>query len=1081
MGELDTSYQKKTVSERIAEQQRRLGITPTIRKTDADDAPVKKENLPEAPSVQDEEGGFMHSVGEFLKELPEQTLSGIGEAVNKTLTTAKDIGKAVGIPDVGIQITNEQGEFDLGVFGTKESAKGRSAEVIPVADEAKTLAGGMARSIAQFAAGFVPASKALGAAGLASGVARGLAAGAVTGAVAMDPHEARLSTMLNEVPVLKDIVPDYLADNNPENESVWEGRLKNAIDMTVGSAIGEAAAAGAVKMFKAYKVARVAKNTKAAEGETPEAAIKAAGEAMQAKEEALDEVARAAAGKPTATPEELRWRIPGQDEVFINTNTMKVGSDNISEVAATVERVMRNAAEKSGFETPRTNFAQIKHEGRMAFKDINDLLGREIERPFTRGEAIAAKELLLQSSKNLKSAVDAARGVTKSPETILRFKQALALHNDVQNVVFTGRAATAQSLGAWRITAKSSGQRAKQINTIMEKLNMKRLDEQLEILANTPDEALSGVAAKLTDPKWSDAAYQVWVNGILSGPQTHAANVVSNMGTTIGAVAEKYVSAGFDAIAGRGMQGFTEANAKAFGFLSGIKDTFRLLKGSDDIFKQGSKLEMVGRESAITHRLIGASDDSFIGKAVNYMGKAVNLPGMALERGDMFFKGLNYRMALYEDAAIQANAAGLKGKELRTRIAELVTNPSEAMQDAAAQFARVQTFTNEGGAIIKGLQGATQNIPGLRYVLPFVRTPGNIFKYGFERTPLAIAFKETRQALAAGGVQRSTALAKMTMGSTIMAGAAAMTLDGNISGSGPLNKNEKQALMATGWQPYSIKVGDKWVSYARLEPIGSLMGYAADVASIMGSDDLTDEERENLVANGLAAFSQAFSQKTFVSGAASLLNAITSGNPGEITNYLQNQASTLVPFSGAGKTATRYFDDVKKDFRPDDTMGFLRSTIEKMKESTGVLSADAPPLRDIWGKEMSWTNGVVNSLSVVSPIRYTKDDPDPVNRFIAERQISIGRPSRRMDGVKLNNKEYSEYSKMVGETAKKFMDRMITNPGFTKMNNEQSQYIVDKIFNNARDMARKKLIKGNLDLQERIRAKKLETNERLRR
>lgn len=36
-------------------------------------------------------------------------------------------------------------------------------------------------------------------------------------------------------------------------------------------------------------------------------------------------------------------------------------------------------------------------------------------------------------------------------------------------------------------------------------------------------------------------------------------------------------------------------------------------------------------------------------------------------------------------------------------------------------------------------------------------------------------------------------------------------------------------LYATGWQPYSVRIGDTWYSYARLEPLGLLLGIAADM------------------------------------------------------------------------------------------------------------------------------------------------------------------------------------------------------------------------------------------------------------
>ena len=70
------------------------------------------------------------------------------------------------------------------------------------------MVGGFIRPVAQFVAGFIPAAKALKAAGMTSSLARGFVGGAIADATVFDPHEARLSTLLNEIPALEKIVPE---------------------------------------------------------------------------------------------------------------------------------------------------------------------------------------------------------------------------------------------------------------------------------------------------------------------------------------------------------------------------------------------------------------------------------------------------------------------------------------------------------------------------------------------------------------------------------------------------------------------------------------------------------------------------------------------------------------------------------------------------------------------------------------------------------------------------------------------------------------------------------------------------------
>ena len=63
-------------------------------------------------------------------------------------------------------------------------------------------------------------------------------------------------------------------------------------------------------------------------------------------------------------------------------------------------------------------------------------------------------------------------------------------------------------------------------------------------------------------------------------------------------------------------------------------------------------------------------------------------------------------------------------------------------------------------------------------------------------------------------------LARITTGSLLIATAADMAMSGIVTGRGPSDRRERQAMERGGWQPYSIKVGDRYFAYNRLDPIG---------------------------------------------------------------------------------------------------------------------------------------------------------------------------------------------------------------------------------------------------------------------
>jgi len=1073
MTDFTDKYKEGLVVQSRADMYKQLGLTPTENMPEKDPSPpqppTKEDAVQAAESAPADDSGMMDAVGNFFKELPMAVVGGVGDAVNNTVSAARDVGHLVGIPDVGaLQIQDAKGNFDLRFLSKEElDAAGGIQNALPKVDPQENAGAGMVRAITTFAAGFVPAAKGLKAAGVAGAAARGVVGGAVADAVVMDPHQARLATMLNEVPVLGAIVPDYMADNNPENETAWEGRMKNAIE---GVGIG-LAAEGVIKMVKAYKVSSMA--AKAAKGadETVEGSVKEMGAAMDAKAEAVDELVQPltptgnkavdealgtvdgtyiksvdaaeanvdeawtkfgetrnpvdgeAISKAQAALDEVRGVKTKPGKVYINMNKIKSSED--------VKKMMQKVADSqaSTLNAGGKTHAGIKEASKSEMKKVETLLGRKPAVPFTAEEAVAAREIMNASADNLSELAKSATGTTATKEGQFAFRQALAKHQDIQSVVLQGRKATAQALNSWKIPTGSPEFRGKAITQMLEG-GGKNIDDMaakiLDIAKNGGE--VSAAAGKMVNPAWSDSIYQVWINGLLSGPATHAANFVSNAGTTMMGVGEKYISAGMETMFTKNGHAFVEANARAAGFSSGLMDGIRMMSGKldDTAFLVGTKIEH--EASGLSSIAWGKSPESFMGKGIDYLGKIIDMPGAALQKGDVFFKSINYRMMLNEGATKQAFEEGLTGGAFKSRVKELVLNPTESMKEVSMDFARYQTFTNEAGPLTKDIQKVFNGTPGGRYIMPFVRTPANILKYGFERTPLALASGKVRGELAKGGAEAATAAAKMAAGGSIMMAAGAVTLSGNLTGAGPVNYKERQMLEQTGWQPYSIKAGDKYISYSRLEPIGSLLGYAADMAEIGGM--VGEEEGEELAVAGVAAFFRSLGQKTFVSGAMKAIEVAGSGDPTKISKYMQAMGASFVPYSGLGKTITKYTDEVKKDYTPDDEMGFLRSTLDRAKQNVPGWGSDQPPIRDIWGEEMHTNNGIAPVFENMSPIAISANKNDKVSEMISENKIVVGRPSRTVMGVKLSNKEYSRFTELAGKKAKSILDESYSDGDF---------------------------------------------------
>jgi hypothetical protein len=415
---------------------------------------------------------------------------------------------------------------------------------------------------------------------------------------------------------------------------------------------------------------------------------------------------------------------------------------------------------------------------------------------------------------------------------------------------------------------------------------------------DNPDSMIASmfkIAKKAQGKHFLDMPTEYWMNAILSGPKTQMVNIMGNgltqamstLEAVVGGIASGNLSV-VKAVMASWADGRMIAEAASFS-KKAFKQNDNLLDPQARSFSDRPQGAITGERMAssplggmVTERGLTSK------KAFDALGNFIRIPSRLLLTSDEFFKQLAYRRAARLKAAMSGIQQGIKdpkrlaehihntlegviteggrmGSEegLAREAAELATkrnlkgvdkdkfilryvkenfdqNKSSLIQYAQDE-AQYLTFTRElqEGTLGKVLQEATNKLPMLRLVLPFVRTPTNILKYAFERTPGIFVLKEERQRLFADiksgdPIRRSQAVGKM-MTCIAVSGVFLDTIFNNreyITGGGPKDPKKKEALMATGWRPYSIKIGDTYYSYQRLDPLATLLGVGADLVEV---------------------------------------------------------------------------------------------------------------------------------------------------------------------------------------------------------------------------------------------------------
>ena len=657
-------------------------------------------------------------------------------------------------------------------------------------------------------------------------------------------------------------------------------------------------------------------------------------------------------------------------------------------------------------------------------------------------EAVAGARIQLQrSSKNLKEMAQTILAGDRGADAAfhLQFRQAISSHVAIQQSVAGMAADAGRSLNAFRIPVDSSmGGKSEvfksTLEDVMDKFGGEKTVRNLAKVINDAEdlEDISKAASKLHHAKFSDMVLEYWVNGLLSSPATHVVNMTSNAFVASWAIPERLLAVAIGKVRrDPDAAEWGEVLGQMYGLFHGTRDGLRLsydalktAEPTDPAMKlEARKYNAITGEnvSKLTNGMIEANGTA--AKGIDYLGEFTRLSGRFLGAEDEFFKSVGYRMELNALAFRTAKKEGLQGDELAQRVHELIENPPEQIHIDAMNMSRVQTFTNNLGESGQKIQNISNAHPLMKMLLPFVRTPTNIVKYIAHRQPFLAPFSQNvRQEILAGGARKDAALSKLTLGSLVTGTGVKLAFEDQLTGGGPKDPETRRALMLTGWQPYSLKIGDTWHSYNRLDPLGMFLGLAADTAEVMRSG--SDEDRENIALITSLALAKNLTSKTYLRGISDTLNAIN--DPDRYAErYFQRMGATFTPATSLVSQIERYMDP---------TMREAHTMLEMIQSRTPFLSDKLPPRRSLWGEPVVLQGGM--GWDFVSPIYTSLIKDDPVAIEMADQEMGFTMPSRKVDqgkyATEMTNWEYDDYVQLVGKKLK--LEHVTDNGKYQELN-----------------------------------------------
>lgn len=1048
---------------------------------------------------------FLHG----LVEAPRAVLGGIRDAYQSAIDLAAGVGDWIE-QEANLPVLVVDGD-GISIQGARDYRGPRVADVMELPDvsDPESATGSVIKGISQFLTGFKGAGKLLGKVQptTASGQAvKAMTQGAIADFTAFDGHDKRLSDLIQQYPQLQNPVTEFLAADPDDTEI--EGRFKNALE---GLGLG-VVADGFLMALKSMRKAAQAKRLQAdldrvagghtpVEPEIPEGALDVLGRegdellTTSAPPPRLPEPPRefgerltaAVARQDGAVTPQTATQAVDEPQTYINFARIDSPDD--------VKNVLQQMADahKGAIDETRRGAKVTFKEMELNAEQVNafeTLMSRRVGEPLNAEQSIAARQLWVSSADKLAQVAKLA-AAEPTEANLFAFRKMMAVHQTIQNEVIAARTETARALASWRIPAGSGAERFREIDQALQQAGGPDLSRQLaaRVAALAENGMIHELDAFVQKSAWArtrDAMLEAWINALLSGPKTHLVNMVSNTSVVFQQMYERETAAKIAAfLSDEGSVQLGEATAQFFGMVSGLKDAFRYAAKTAMTGETGFGLGKVDLpdQAAISSEALQIASESWLGRAVDTLGTIARVPTRALSAADEFFKTIGYRMEVNALALRQANqevAGGLIPPEaLKDRIVELVENPPSSIRLAAIDQAAYQTFTSKPGPLASKLSQIANEYPAMRIILPFIRTPANIMKYTFERTPLAPLMKQVRADIAAGGARRDLALARISTGTAIMMVAADLAMSGQITGKGPENKAQREAMVRQGWQPYSIKVDDRYFAYNRLDPLGATLGLAADMVEILANDDYGIEKEksiEELVVASSMAIANNVMSKTYLSGLSEMFEAMSDPQRyGE--GFFQRLAGSVVP-TGLAEVARAQ----------DPYMREVQSMLDAVRRRTPGLSEDLPVRRNLWGEPVSYQSGLGNAYDMFSPIYSRSKRSSPIDAEILRLEANITMPPRRtsFDGVTIDlsryPEAYSRYVELAGNAlkhpawnlgARDLLDAVVTGKHPLSQvyriysdgpDGGKAEYI-KKVLNDYREMARGQLLEEFPDLK----------------
>jgi len=306
------------------------------------------------------------------------------------------------------------------------------------------------------------------------------------------------------------------------------------------------------------------------------------------------------------------------------------------------------------------------------------------------------------------------------------------------------------------------------------------------------------------------------------------------------------------------------------------------------------------------------------------------------------------------------------------------------------------TLTQDMGKFGKSLENLFNKAPLIKPFFLFARTGVNGLKMNVKNMPLFSLLLEESRVIVAGNaakLKKNPAIfakfgiesiddlkqaqnlfaGRQAMGFAMTAMISQKYLAGELTGNGPLNRQQRAMWSDTDWFPKTMSFGPFRVGYAALEPYDLLLSTIADIGDNMKT--MGPKWAEERLFQVSLAVAQGFSNKSYLQGISDLVDIFSPESTkgwGRIAGNIVNNFA-MVPIGGSlrndiGKILNPYMRELNKDMWDSIRNRNLATEHLGIKGFTGKV----PIKKDILnGQPLRDWNFFESVFNAVSPVHFS--------------------------------------------------------------------------------------------------------------